>query len=65
MPISLAKPVLVLDLDRSGDIDRAVSCFRDDGEAERIICVAGPRESEAPGIYGEAKAFLLAAFVRL
>ena len=28
-------------------------------EAPRVLCVAGPRESKAPGIYGRARAFLL------
>ena len=41
----LGRPVLVLDVTRGGDVSRAVSCLRASGEAERIVCIAGPRES--------------------
>ena len=58
----LGRPVLVLDVTRSSGVGRAVSCLRASGEGERIVCIAGPRESEAPGICALAKAFLLAAF---
>ncbi|MGA9603817.1 MAG: putative molybdenum carrier protein [Methyloceanibacter sp.] len=57
----LGRPILVLDVTRDGDASRAVACLRASGEGERIVCIAGPRESEAPGIYALAKAFLLAA----
>jgi hypothetical protein len=30
----------------------------------RTLNIAGPRESECPGIYGEAKGFLLALLTR-
>jgi Circularly permutated YpsA SLOG family len=62
---ALGHPVLVLDVTRSGDVGRAVSCLRASGEAERIVCIAGPRESEAPGIYKAARDFLGAAFACL
>jgi hypothetical protein len=58
----LGHPVLVLDVGRSSDVDRATSCLREGG---RVICIAGPRESEAPGIYRAARAFLGEAFARL
>ena len=61
----LGRPVLVLDVTRAGDVGRAVACLREDGEAKRIVCIAGPRESEAPGLYGAARAFLGDAFGRL
>ena len=31
----------------------------DVGEGNIAVCIAGPRESEAPGIYAKARAFLL------
>ncbi len=58
----LGHPVLVLDVGRGSDIDRATSCLREGG---RVICMAGPRESEAPGIYQSAKDFLDEALARL
>jgi hypothetical protein len=54
----LGRPVLVLDVTRAEDIDRAVTCLRESEGAKRIVCIAGPRESEAPGIYAAARAFL-------
>ncbi len=76
---ALSRPVLVVDLDRSGDVDRAVACLREGEGTNRImwavracllacsgiVCIAGSRESEAPGIYGEARDFLARVFDRL
>jgi hypothetical protein len=42
----LGHPVLILDVG-SDDVSHAVSCLRASGEAERIVCIAGPRECEA------------------
>lgn len=61
---ALGRPVLVIDLDRSGDVERAVKCLLACGE-QGVVCIAGPRESEAPGIYGEARDFLARVFDRL
>jgi hypothetical protein len=61
----LGRPVLVLDITRPEDIDRAVACLRGGGESDRLVCIAGPRESEAPGIYEAARVFLGEAFGRL
>lgn len=61
----LGRPVVVLDVAKRADLDRAASCLLDDGESERTLCIAGPRESEIPGIYREARAFLRSAFQRL
>jgi Circularly permutated YpsA SLOG family len=61
----LGRPVLVLDVMRPEDIDRAVACFREGRETDRVVCIAGPRESEAPGIYRAARAFLGEALGRL
>ncbi len=49
------KPVLVLDL-RTATPDDAVSWIR--RQAISVLNVAGPRESGAPGIYGEASSYL-------
>jgi hypothetical protein len=61
---ALGRPVLVIDLDRSGDVERAVKCLLACGE-QGVACIAGPRESEAAGIYGEARDFLARVFDRL
>ncbi|MGE5261331.1 MAG: putative molybdenum carrier protein [Actinomycetota bacterium] len=61
----LGRPVLVLDVTRAGDSDRAVTCLRESEGAKRTVCIAGPRESEAPGIYKAARAFLCDVFGRL
>jgi hypothetical protein len=56
----LKRPFLVVDLDASGDIGRAAAWFHEGRQMQLTICIAGPRESEAPGIYAKAKAFLQA-----
>lgn len=61
----LGRPVLVLDLDRREDIERAAAALRQCQALQGAICIAGPRESEVPGIYAEARAFLLAALERV
>ncbi|MGE3528521.1 MAG: putative molybdenum carrier protein [Methyloceanibacter sp.] len=53
----LGKPCLVLDLDAQGALDRA-RAFLGEGEEDMGLTIAGPRESEAPGIYAKACAFL-------
>ena len=55
--VTMGKPLVVVDLDAAGD-DRArfrLSRRRPDAMA---LCIAGPRESEAPGIYAKACRFL-------
>jgi len=59
----LKRPFLVVDLDASGDIGRAAAWFYEGRQTQLTICIAGPRESEAPGIYAKAKAFLQAMLV--
>jgi hypothetical protein len=60
LTVSLArragKPVLVVDLDAGGGVQevRAWLC----GKRIGVLNVAGPRESEAPGIHDQAAAFL-------
>jgi Circularly permutated YpsA SLOG family len=50
------RPCLMLDLD-AGDALKQARAFIE-GEGNIAICIAGPRESEAPGIYAKARAFL-------
>jgi hypothetical protein len=53
-----AMPFIVLDLDQAGALDRA-RAFLDGAQSIVSLCIAGPRESEAPGIYAKARNFLL------
>lgn len=52
----LGKPVHDVCLDRDAVIEPVVEWLR--ARHIRVLNVAGPRESEAPGIYGIARAFL-------
>jgi len=52
------KPYIVIDLDAEHAIDHA-RAFLEPG-AGSAVCIAGPRESEAPGIYAKALALLTA-----
>jgi hypothetical protein len=58
LALKLDRPCLVLDLDASGVVEQA-RAFLNVGEGGMAVCIAGPRESEAPGIYAKARAFLL------
>jgi hypothetical protein len=66
---ALDRPVHVADLEQNEAAERAVAWLsqREDGAVAGIlaICIAGPRESEAPGIYREARDFLLRLFQQL
>ena len=53
------RPVLVLDLSRRPDPDRVVEWAR--AEAVSVLNVAGPRESQQPGIQEEARRLLVVA----
>jgi hypothetical protein len=53
----LGRPYVVLDLDAAGALVEA-RAFLGEGDGRMAVCVAGPRESEAPGIYAKARAFL-------
>jgi hypothetical protein len=53
---ALAKPHVVIDIDGAKARDKARAWL---GEREgNAVCIAGPRESEAPGIYAKAMPFL-------
>jgi hypothetical protein len=51
------RPCLVLDLDAKDALEQA-RAFLGEGEEGMAVCIVGPRESEAPGIYAKARAFL-------
>ena len=53
----LGKPHVVLDLD-AGSAQVRAHPFLGEGKEGFSLCIAGPRESEAPGIYAKARAFL-------
>lgn len=54
----LGKPHTAIDLDASDSLARAFA-FLDEAKSE-ALCIAGPRESEAPGIYAKVRPFLRA-----
>jgi Circularly permutated YpsA SLOG family len=54
----LGKEYLVIDLDADA-VERALTWLGDAG-GDLVLSVAGPRESEAPGIYTKARAWLTA-----
>jgi hypothetical protein len=60
----LDRPHIVLDLDASDTLARAFA-WLGEGEAGASLCIAGPRESEAPGIYAKARPFLCAVLARV
>jgi hypothetical protein len=51
------RPCLVLDIDARDALGEA-RAFLGEGEEGTVVCIAGPRESEAPGIYAKAHTFL-------
>jgi hypothetical protein len=55
--LKLGRPCLVLDLDAREALVEARAFLGEGGEGA-AICIAGPRESEAPGIYAKARSFL-------
>jgi hypothetical protein len=59
---SLGKALIVIDLDAPDALVQA-SAFLEE-RAGGMLCIAGPRESEAPGIYAKARAFLTMLFAR-
>jgi putative molybdenum carrier protein len=58
---SMGKPHIVLDLDTDRTLDHALVFL---GQGQLALCIAGPRESEAPGIYAKAREFLSRLFDR-
>jgi putative molybdenum carrier protein len=56
---TMGKPHIVLDLGADAALARA-RAFLGDGQVATTLCIAGPRESEAPGVYAKARKFLCA-----
>ena len=54
---ALAKPHIVIALD-AGDAKDLAAGFLGEGQGPLAVCIGGPRESEAPGIYAKARDFL-------
>jgi hypothetical protein len=54
---ALAKPHIVIDIG-AGDARDLAADFLSQGQGPLAVCIAGPRESEAPGIYAKARDFL-------
>lgn len=54
---SLGRPYLVVDLAERDAVAQAGRWLRD-RQGLSTLCIAGPRESETPGIYARARAFL-------
>jgi hypothetical protein len=57
------KPCLCLDLDAPASLDRALAWLRMEAPL-RALNIAGPRESEAPGIYGLSRRFIVDLLAR-
>lgn len=57
---ALDKPCLVIDIEAPRAMARARDFLKP--FTDRAVCLGGPRESEAPGIYAKAQAFLLTVF---
>jgi hypothetical protein len=53
----LGKPHVVVDLDRHDAVAQAQDWLAN-SQSPFDLCIGGPRESEAPGIYSKARAFL-------
>jgi hypothetical protein len=53
------KPHILVDLEAPDAFARALD-FLNEAANEAALCIAGPRESEAPGIYAKARSFLCA-----
>jgi hypothetical protein len=54
----------MIDLDTGDALAKALACIGEDASASRIG-IAGPRESEVPGIYAKARPFLCAVLAGL
>jgi len=58
---ALSKPCIVIDLDAADALAEARAFLgAGEGDGSLALGIGGPRESEAPGIYAKARAFLRA-----
>jgi hypothetical protein len=55
----------MIDLDAGDALAQALACAGKDASDASSIGIAGPRESEVPGIYAKARPFLCAVLARL
>ena len=55
----LGKPHIVVDLDHDG-AEAQARAWLAGRHGSLVLCIGGPRESEAPGIYAKARTFLRA-----
>ena len=55
--VAMGKPYVVVDLNSADALARA-RAFLAEARNATALCIAGPRESEAPGIYAKARDFL-------
>ena len=62
--LALGKPHSMIDLDAGDALAQAFAFVGEDASASSIG-IAGPRESEVPGIYAKARPFLCAVLARL
>ena len=60
---TMGTPHVVLDLDAPEALPQALA-FLGGAQKATTLCIAGPRESEAPGIYAKARSFLGRLFDR-
>ena len=60
--VGLGKPHSVVDLDAPAALALANAFL---GEGKGVLCVVGPREGEAPGIYAKARPLLCAVLATL
>jgi hypothetical protein len=51
------KQHVIIDIDAEDATEQAAAFFGE-GEGPLMLCIGGPRESEAPGIYAKAREFL-------
>ena len=63
--LALGKPHSMIDLDAGDAFAQALACAGKDASDASSIGIAGPRESEVPGIYVKARSFLCAVLARL
>ena len=63
--LALDKPHSMIDLDAGDALAQALACAGKNASDASTIGIAGPRESEVPGIYAKARPFLCAVLARL
>ena len=63
--LALGKPHSMIDLDAGDALAQALACAGKDASDASSIGIAGPRESEVPGIYAKARPFLCVVLARL